>query len=81
MNNKCFVAGLAGLLLCVGLAAQTINYKGSEVTLGPRALYVDGSLSDTEAAKSPYVFNDFVEAMSRLRDGTRQEPMRVYIAP
>lgn len=63
------------------LAAQTIDYKGTQVTLGPRALLVDGSLSAAEAAKSPYIFNDFVEAMSHLQDGTRQEPMRVYIAP
>lgn len=71
----------AGLLLCAGLAAQTIEYKGAEVTLGPRALYVDGSLTAAQAAASPYVFNTFNEAMAHLEDGTRTEPMRVYIAP
>ena len=81
MNSKWLAAGLCGLLACAGLAAQTINYKGAEVTLGPRALYVDGSLSAAEAAKSPYVFNSFNEAMSHLQDGTREAPMRVYIAP
>ena len=69
------------LLGAFTLTAQTIDYKGTPVTLGPRALYVDGSLSDSEAARSPYVFNDFKAAMAALQDGTRQEPMRVYIAP
>ena len=69
------------LLGAFTLSAQTIDYKGTPVTLGPRALYVDGSLSDSEAARSPYVFNDFKAAMAALQDGTRQEPMRVYIAP
>ena len=63
------------------LPAQTIQYKGETVTLGPRALYVDGSLSAADAAKSPYIFNSFNEAMAHLQDGTREAPMRVYIAP
>ena len=63
------------------LSAQTIVYRGEEVALGPRALYVDGSLSAERAAASPYIFNSFNEAMSRLQDGTREDPMRVYIAP
>ena len=79
--KKLILAGLTGLLLCAALPAQTIQYKGGTVTLGPRALFVDGSLSDAEAARSPYIFNTFNEAMSHLQDGTREEPMRVYIAP
>ncbi len=72
---------LVALALSAGaLAGQTIDYFGEEVVLGPYSLYVDGSLSDGEAA-SPYVFNDFNEAMSALRDGTPEQPMRVYIAP
>ncbi|MCR4860191.1 MAG: hypothetical protein K5910_05975 [Bacteroidales bacterium] len=72
---------LALALLCCSLSAQTIDYKGTKVVLGPRALLVDGSLPDAEAAASPFVFNDFREAMSHLQDGTREEPMRVFIAP
>ena len=69
------------LLGATTLSAQTIDYKGTPVTLGPRALFVDGSLSAAEAAKSPYIFNSFNEAMGHLQDGTRETPMRVYIAP
>ena len=69
------------LLAALSLGAQTIDYKGAKVELGPHALYVDGSLSDAQAAKSPYVFNDFNEAMAHLTDGTPADPMRVYIAP
>lgn len=61
--------------------SQTINYKGADIQLGPKAFYVDGSLSDAEAAKSPYIFNNFNDAMAALTDGTRDVPMRVYIAP
>ena len=65
------------LLGATTLSAQTIDYKGTEVTLGPRALFVDGSLSAAEAAKSPYIFNSFTEAMGSLQNGTRAAPMRV----
>ncbi|MCR4824205.1 MAG: hypothetical protein K5849_02490 [Bacteroidales bacterium] len=75
------ILALAGLSCCAVLSAQTIQYKGTAVELGPRALYVDGSLSAADAARSPYIFNDFREAMSHIQDGTRQEPMRIYIAP
>ena len=63
------------------LQAQTIQYKGETVQLGPRALLVDGSLSAAQAGESPYVFNDFREAMAHIQDGTREAPMRVYLAP
>ena len=80
MFKKLFLTGLT-VLLCWGLVAQTIDYKGTKVNLGPRALLVDGSLTDAQASASPYIFNDFREAMSKLQDGTREAPMRVYIAP
>lgn len=76
-----FLVGLVGLLMCGAISAQTIDYKGESVTLGPRALLVDGSLSAAQAAESPYVFNDFKAAMAALQDGTREAPMRVFLAP
>ena len=81
MNSRAFLSGLSALLVSITLQAQTIQYKGEAVELGPRALLVDGSLSAAEAADSPYVFNDFRAAMAALQDGTREAPMRVYIAP
>ncbi len=69
------------LLATLSLGAQTIDYKGTMVELGPHALYVDGSLSEGELSVSPYMFRDFNEAMRHLTDGTPADPMRVYIAP
>ena len=72
---------LLALLLPLGMQGQTIEYGGGRIELGPHSFYVDGSLSDAEAAESPYVFNDFREAAAALTDGTPDDPMRVYIAP
>lgn len=74
---------IAALLLLAGfvLNAQSIYYKGVSVSLGPHAFYVDGSLDDAAASASPYIFNDFNEAMAAITDGTPEDPMRVYMAP
>lgn len=73
----------AALLLLAGfvLNAQSIYYKGVSVSLGPHAFYVDGSFDDAAASASPYIFNDFNEAMAAITDGTPEDPMRVYMAP
>lgn len=63
------------------LSAQEITYKGETVQLGPKALYLDGSLSDEEIGDSKYVFNDFKKAAAAFQDGTVKGPMRLYIAP
>ena len=34
-----------------------IVYGGERITLGDKALFIDGRLSDAEAAKYPYVYN------------------------
>ena len=78
---KRFILTILSLSGALVLQAQTIQYKGETVQLGPRALLVDGSLSAAQAAESPYVFNDFREAMTHIQDGTREAPMRVYLAP
>ena len=79
--KRTIMAALALVLGAAAAFAQTIEYKGETVTLGSHAFYVDGSLSDAEAAKSPYIFNDFNEAMAKISDGTPSDPMRVFIAP
>ncbi len=65
----------------IDFAGDRIRYEGREIVLGPRCFFVDGSLSDAEAARSPYVFNRFNEAAARLTAGTAEAPMRLYIAP
>lgn len=60
---------------------DSIIYNGEQITLGQKAIYVDGMLSDEVAAKYEYVYNDFVEAAGDFVDGTEEEPMKVYIAP
>lgn len=60
-----------------------IEYRGQRITLGQKAIYLDGSLSDTVADSYPYVYNDVKEALSAaaLTDGAEGDPMVVYIAP
>ena len=69
------LATILAILSCV------TPLKLSDISLGPHTFYVDGSLSAEVAAESPYIFNDFNEAMAHLTDGSAEEPMRVYIAP
>ena len=58
------------------------EYKGSKVTLGPNSIIIDGTISDEDASKSPYIFNSFMTAMKEgLTEGTEGSPMNVYIAP
>lgn len=65
----------------VEFGGDYIVYGGETITLGEKAIYIDGTLSDEVAEKYPYVYNDFVEAAAAFTDGTEEEPMKVYIAP
>lgn len=58
-----------------------IIYQGETIKLGPHAFFIDGQLSDEEAAKYPYVYNTVNEAAEHLIDGTEDSPMVLYIAP
>ncbi len=58
-----------------------ITYKGKAIQLTEKAFFIDGQLSDAEAAKYPYVFSDINKALDRIKDGTEAEPMTLYIAP
>lgn len=57
----------------------TFNKKMS--LIGPKAFYVDGSLTDAEAARYPFVFNTLQSAIAHLSSGTEAEPMTIYLAP
>lgn len=63
------------------LKEGTIHYAGRTITLSDHAIYLDGSLSDEEAAALPHVYNTFQKAAKALLEGTADNPMRVYIAP
>lgn len=65
----------------VEFCGDHIVYGGETITLGEKAIYVDGTLSDEVADKYAYVYNDFKEAAAAFQNGTEDEPMRVYIAP
>lgn len=58
-----------------------IIYKGDTIKLGPLAFFIDGQLSDDEAAKYPFVFNTVNEAAEHQTDGTEDSPMIFYLAP
>lgn len=65
----------------IQVGSDYIRYKGQQLPLGNHAFYLDGQLSDKEAAQSPFIFNSFAEAIKQLTDGTEQEPMTLYLAP
>jgi len=66
----------------VSLAATGIvHYDGRDYHLDAHTLYVDGQLSDAEAAVSPYVFNNMKEALASVVAGTPEQPMTLLIAP
>ncbi|MCB0638247.1 MAG: hypothetical protein KDC54_16575 [Lewinella sp.] len=56
-------------------------YRGDTVTLGPRAFFIDGQLTEEQAAAWPYVFNSVNAAVPQLSHGTEAEPMTLYLAP
>ena len=60
---------------------NSIIYQGKTIELGPKAFFVDGQLSEAEAAKYPYVFNSVNEVIQHLEDGKEGDPMVLYIAP
>lgn len=65
----------------ISFLGDHIVYKGESIMLGPKSFFVDGQLSDKEAAKYPYVFNTVNDAVEHLTDGTEESPMVLYIAP
>ena len=58
-----------------------IVYQGKTITLGSKAFFIDGQLTEEEAAQYPYVFNSVNKAAEHLTDGTEESPMELYIAP
>jgi hypothetical protein len=58
-----------------------IVYKGEKITLGPKAFFIDGQLSDQLTSKYQYVFNSVNKAAEHLTNGTEASPMVLYIAP
>jgi len=58
-----------------------IIYKGDTITLGPRAFFIDGQLTDKQTSEYPYVFNTVNKAAEHLTDGTEESPMVLLIAP
>jgi hypothetical protein len=58
-----------------------VGYLDEYYTLGPKTIYIDGSLSNEAIDDYPYVYNSFVSAAENFVDGSETEPMRVLIAP
>lgn len=65
----------------IELLGNTVKYSGTTIQLGPKSILLDGALTNDEADKSPYVFNDFKKAAAAFIDGTEGEPMTLYVAP
>lgn len=58
-----------------------IIFQDNAIQLGPKAFFIDGQMTNEQAAKYPYVFNSVNEAAEHLTDGTEDSPMVLYIAP
>lgn len=65
----------------VYFSGKQIIYRNDTITLGPKAFFIDGSLSDKEAAMFPYVYNSVNKAAKHLSDGREGSPMVLCIAP
>ena len=65
----------------IELRGSTLHYDGRQIELGPKNIFIDGSLTDAEADALPYVYNTFQKAAAHFVAGTAEEPMRVYLAP
>lgn len=66
----------------VVLQGKSISYKGEKIILGEKAIYLDGSLTDAECSKTPYVYNKFEDAVKALKAGTSNaDRMMLYVAP
>lgn len=72
---------MKNLTLILLLLLNVLAAVSQKEILDSHNIIIDGSLSDAEAAKSPYVFNDFTEASRHFVDGTADNPMRVSIKP
>ncbi len=65
----------------ITFAGDHIIFRGKTITLGPKAFFIDGQLTDEQVAKYPYVFNSVNKASEKLTNGTEDSPMVLYIAP
>lgn len=65
----------------VTFMGDSIRYNGRTIKLGPKALFIDGSLDSCVTAIHPYAFNSFKKAAKHFTEGTAENPMCVYIAP
>lgn len=59
----------------------SIRYQGKRIELNERTFYLDGTLSEEEVNRYPFVFNSMQQAVMELQDGSEQEPMTLHIAP
>lgn len=63
------------------LKEGAIHYDGRIIPLSEHAIFIDGTLSDTEADRLPHVYNTFQKAAAAFVAGTEEKPMKVYLAP
>ncbi len=65
----------------ITFGGEYIVYRGDTITLGPKAFFIDGQLSDKVVANYPFVFNSINQAAEHLTNGTEEAPMTLFIAP
>ncbi|MBP3510548.1 MAG: hypothetical protein J6K19_00710 [Prevotella sp.] len=65
----------------IAFSGDRITYGGRTIMLGERSIFVDVRLSDVLVRAYPHAYNSLKEAVRHLKDGTGNDPMRVYFAP
>lgn len=92
----CFSANAMGAIIVNGLdpehevrvetvsdnGSTVVSFEGQNYTLDENTIYLDGELTDLQAASSTYIYNNVREALSAINVGSKATaPKRILIAP
>ena len=62
-------------------STSAFTFENRIFTLDSRHILLDATVTDSAVLASPFIFNNFADAIANCTDGTAQQPMIVYIAP
>lgn len=79
------VSGSLGVQYNVELASDyksfTYGWENTSVVLDENTFLVDSRITDEEVKENKYIYNNINQAIEACKDGTKDKPMRLYIAP
>ncbi|MCF0238523.1 MAG: hypothetical protein HUK24_07965, partial [Sphaerochaetaceae bacterium] len=59
----------------------TVKWDGKTFSLDENTFFLDSRLEDSYVETNPYVFNDVLEALAAVNNGTAEKPMMLLVAP